>query len=145
GNWTSRADLALPSRIMRRTRSTVLSSTSKYAYIGSTDTMVVSTVPPPWSPDWIRLPTVTTYRLTRPLTGAMTFVYSRSSWRNATTALSAAMLAISTLRAAEVLSRSDRDTAPVPASLRFRWYSASSYVSCASSWATFAFAWFSVA
>ncbi len=32
--------------------------------------MVVSKVPPLWSPDWIKLPTVTTYRLTRPLTGA---------------------------------------------------------------------------
>ena len=36
--------------------------------------MVVNSVVLAWSPDWIKLPTVTAYRLTRPLTGAVTFV-----------------------------------------------------------------------
>src|SRR5207247_115365 len=85
--------------------------------------MVVSSVPPFWSPDWIKLPTVTTYRLTRPLTGAVTLVYSTSSWRDTTTALSAATLAMSTPRAAAVLSRSVCDAALLATRRRFRWCS----------------------
>src|SRR5262249_17956850 len=60
-------------------------------------------------------------------------------------ALAAAMLARSTPRAAALLSKSDRDNAPTRSRCRFRWYSASSNFSRASSWRTLASAWFSSA
>ena len=61
---------------------------------------MVSSVPPPLCPAWIKLPALTRFRLIRPETGAVTVVYSKFSSASATAARAEASAAFADTTAA---------------------------------------------